>query len=266
MKSDILLSGVTAVAIHAFIFCVPLSKTKNKNIHAHIYKPIPISIISLQETVAAVPPVQASAQAPSKSRFETRSHMSVRETVISKKKPRLRKLIAARNMTVKQNITEHAKKPELAAIPDNQQELVKETFLDQMPIDGGKGIVNSSHVKTDSTGGHILRRVQGGIGPPQGNRASQDNIVYARPRYKENPLPHYPEVARRKGYEGKTLLRVKVLENGKAGKIEVEESSGFNVLDAAALRSVRGWTFVPGTINGKRTEQWIRVPVRFVLK
>ena len=266
MKSDILLSGVTAVAIHAFIFCVPLSKTKNKNIYAHIYKPIPISFISLQETVAAVPPVQASAQASSKSRFQTRSHMSVKETVVSKNKLRLRKLVAARKVTVKQNITEHAKKPELAAIPDNEQELVKETFLDQMPKNGGKGIDNSSHVKTDSVGGHILRRVQGSIGPPQGNRASQVNIVYARPMYKENPLPHYPEVARRRGYEGKTLLKVKVLENGKAGKIEVEESSGFNVLDAAALRSVRGWTFVPGTINGKRTEQWIRVPIRFVLK
>ncbi len=230
MKSDILLSAITAVAIHAFVFCVPPLKTNN-NTRAHIYQPIPISIIFPQEIVAAVPPGKASVKASTKPPSEARRHVSDTKKAIS-----------------------------------NQNKLIKESALDRMPEDRGKKTDSSPPVKTASAAGDIHSRVERVIGPTQGYRGAKANIVYARPRYKENPPPHYPEIARRRGYEGKTLLKVKVLENGKAGKIEIEESSGFKVLDTAALRSVRGWTFVPGTINGKRTEQWIRVPIKFVLK
>jgi len=99
-----------------------------------------------------------------------------------------------------------------------------------------------------------------------GSQQGQDVIVYARPRYKENPLPHYPKVARRRGYEGQTLLRVEVLENGKVGQIEIAGSSSFEILDNAALKSVKGWIFVPGTQNGERIDQWVMVPVRFSLR
>jgi protein TonB len=231
MKSDMLLSVITAVAIHAFIFCVPLLKTKNNKTRAHIYEPIPISIISPQETVAATPPAKASVKASIKPPSAGRRHVSGRKKAAS-----------------------------------HQNKLINESALDRMPEDQGQKIDRSPPVKTASAAGDIHRKLPRDSGPTRDNRAAKANIVYARPRYKDNPPPHYPEVARRRGYEGKTLLKVKVLKNGKAGKIEVEESSGFKVLDTAALRSVRGWTFVPGSINGKRTEQWIRVPIRFVLK
>ena len=245
MRRDILLSGVIAVAIHALILNVPLSKTKN-NTRAHIYDPISIRLICSQETVAAVPPVRVSTQVSVKPRSKAKSHASGSQTVISKKKVGSKKRLTVKNMALEQSSFEEAKKPELATNSDNQHNLVKENSLDRMPKDRGTRIHSKSPVKTASRG--------------------QDNIVYARPKYKENPLPHYPKIARRRGYEGKTLLRVKVLENGKAGKIEIEESSGFKVLDTAALNSVRDWTFVPGKIDGKITEQWIKVPIRFILK
>jgi TonB family protein len=246
MRRDILLSGVIAVAVHALIFSVPLSTTMNNNSHAYIYEPISVRVICPRQTAAAMRPVQGSAQAPVKPGSEARSHVSGRRTVISKKKVGSKKHLTVKNMAIRQDSPEEAKKSEHAANPDNQHKLVKESYRDRMPKDRGKKIDNSPPVKIASRG--------------------QDNIVYARPKYKENPLPHYPKIARRRGYEGKTLLRVKVLENGKTGKIEVEESSGFKVLDTAALKSVSDWTFVPGKINGKKTEQWISVPIRFVLK
>jgi protein TonB len=238
MKKNILLSGVTAVAIHALILSAPLSETKHNRTPGQIYEPISIRIISPQKTTAAAPPVQAPL------------------------KPRL----AAKDIPLKKSSPEEATKSELTANSSNQNKLVKVSFPDRMRKDQTKKIETTPPVKTASTAGHILRKREESIGTSQGKRAAQGNIVYARPKYKQNPTPHYPELAKRRGYEGKTLLKVKVLENGKAGNIQVEESSGFKVLDTAALRSVRGWTFVPGTINGKRTEQWIRVPIRFVLK
>jgi TonB family protein len=262
MKKNILLSGVTAVAIHALILSAPLSETKHNRTPGQIYEPISIRIISPQKTTAAAPPVQI----PIKPPFEAGSNVSCKQTVISKNKGDSSRLLAAKDIPLKKSSPEEATKSELTANSSNQNKLVKVSFPDRMRKDQTKKIETTPPVKTASTAGHGLRRGEESIGTSQEKGAAQGNIVYARPKYKQNPPPHYPEVAKRRGYEGKTLLKVKVLENGKAGNIEVEESSGFKVLDTAALRSVRGWTFVPGTINGKRTEQWIRVPIRFVLK
>lgn len=262
MKNNILLSGFTAVAIHALILSSPLPDSTHNSTHRQIYETISISVISPQETIAAAPPVKS----PIKPRFEAGSNVSCRQTVISKNKVDPSSLPAKKNIPLEQNSPEEATKPELAANRGNQSELVKVSFPDRVQKDQSKRIETGPPVKTTSTAGHILRRLEENIGPSKGNRAAQGNIVYARPKYKENPPPHYPETARRRGCEGRTILRVEVLENGKAGKIEIEGSSGFRVLDTAALESVRGWTFVPGTINGKRTAQWIRVPIRFVLE
>nr|GEZ41349.1 protein TonB, putative [Tanacetum cinerariifolium] len=60
-----------------------------------------------------------------------------------------------------------------------------------------------------------------------------------------NPPPEYPGAALRKGMEGRVILRIKVLPNGRAGSVEVTKSSGKQVLDDAAVETVRNWKFVP---------------------
>lgn len=251
MKTDILVSGAIAVAIHALIFSLPVSKAKS-NTRAHSYKPISISIIYSNKAVAALPPVHASAQALVKSTSELERDLSSSERTISRERITHKGAVVVKETTIIQRSPEEAIQPEPAP--------------SQMPKDRSKRIKSTPSVKTASAGRHILKSGQGSIGISRENRTIQESIVYARPEYKENTPPDYPEVARRRGYEGRALLRVKVLENGKPGEIEIEGSSGFKVLDNAALSSVKGWTFVPGRINGKRTEQWIRVPIRFILK
>jgi protein TonB len=91
-------------------------------------------------------------------------------------------------------------------------------------------------------------------------------ITYARPEYKKNPPPRYPGIARRRGYQGRTNLKVEVLKSGRVGRIKMVTSSGFDVLDKAALEAVKGWRFIPGTRNGNRTRQWVVVPIRFRLQ
>lgn len=96
-------------------------------------------------------------------------------------------------------------------------------------------------------------------------RAGGRVTTYARPEYEKNRPPDYPRLARRRGYEGRTRLNVEVLETGKVGRIEVAASSGFDLLDEAALEAVKGWRFIPGKSDGKRISQWVVVPVRFRL-
>ncbi|MEA1970677.1 MAG: energy transducer TonB, partial [Thermodesulfobacteriota bacterium] len=82
----------------------------------------------------------------------------------------------------------------------------------------------------------------------------------AAPRYLENSSPVYPSIAKRKGYEGTVLLSVKILANGTVAELRVKQSSGYSVLDRAALKAVEKWKFeIPFAM-------WVDVPVRFVLE
>lgn len=88
----------------------------------------------------------------------------------------------------------------------------------------------------------------------------------ATPRYKKNPPPEYPEMARRRGYEGEVLLAVLVSVNGTVASVKVKDSSGHSILDRAAVRAVAAWEFEPARRMGSPVPLWVDIPVRFVLK
>jgi TonB family protein len=52
----------------------------------------------------------------------------------------------------------------------------------------------------------------------------------------------------------------------KVADLRLSASSGYSVLDQAALASVKTWLFDPGTRGGERVEMWVKVPVRFQLE
>ena len=88
----------------------------------------------------------------------------------------------------------------------------------------------------------------------------------AVPLYKVNPLPEYPRIARKRGYQGTVVLEVLVDQNGRVGDLRLFTSSGHSILDKKAMASVKGWLFEPGTKGDKKLDMWVRVPVRFELK
>ena len=80
--------------------------------------------------------------------------------------------------------------------------------------------------------------------------------------------PHpqlYPESAQASGEEGTVLVDVYVRENGKVGKYNIAQSSGFGDLDNAALQSVLNWRFVPATRDGDTVPDWAVVKVVYQL-
>jgi periplasmic protein TonB len=78
--------------------------------------------------------------------------------------------------------------------------------------------------------------------------------------------PSYPSTARRLGVQGTTLLRVHVLEDGRVGGIDVEQSAGHPDLDQAATDAVRRWRFEPARRGEQAVAMWVRLPVEFRLK
>jgi len=94
-----------------------------------------------------------------------------------------------------------------------------------------------------------------------------DLIVVMKPRFAATPSPPpYPPRARELAQEGEVVLRALVRRRGAAEQIAVWRSSGFRLLDQAALHAVSRWQFEPATQDGRETEAWVQVPVRFELK
>jgi protein TonB len=72
-------------------------------------------------------------------------------------------------------------------------------------------------------------------------------------------------VAREKGYEGTVYLRVFVRVDGRVGQLAVDRTSGYEILDRAAVDSVKGWAFFPAKKSGRLVESWVLLPVKFAL-
>jgi protein TonB len=86
------------------------------------------------------------------------------------------------------------------------------------------------------------------------------------PKYYRNPKPPYPRIARRKGYEGIVVLKVEILPNGRVGEIRVKTSSGHRMLDRSALKTVKGWKFIPAKQGEDPIGMWAEIPIRFDLE
>jgi len=87
----------------------------------------------------------------------------------------------------------------------------------------------------------------------------------ACPDYERNPPPPYPRSARRLGLEGAVLLEVRVSARGTVEGLRVQQSSGYAVLDQAALKAVKGWRFRPALAGAVPIPWTVEVPVRFTL-
>ena len=101
---------------------------------------------------------------------------------------------------------------------------------------------------------------------PQPRPPPSSSLEEVPPAYKEIPAPEYPRTAKTRRYEGTVVLKVLVNREGKVGDLRLLQSSGYRILDRAAMKSVKDWLFKPGKRGDKEVEMWIDVPVRFELK
>lgn len=86
------------------------------------------------------------------------------------------------------------------------------------------------------------------------------NVAYVD---KKICTPKYPRVSRKRGERGKVLVRVFINRDGSSEKVELEQSSGFNRLDQAAMDSAKKCRFIPAKRNGRPVKTLATIPYTF---
>lgn len=81
-----------------------------------------------------------------------------------------------------------------------------------------------------------------------------------------NVQPDYPEMARRRGIQGRVVVRAVVSPAGRAVSVEVAQSSGSETLDRSAVDAVRGYSFMPASRGGAAVQGVAELPFTFRLQ
>ena len=149
-----------------------------------------------------------------------------------------------------------AKAPRTVTKP--QKKIVKSTAKPAPPVAVAQPQAQSSASSTSEKAFDATARTAKG--------GAAHAIIPARPRYRDNPPPAYPELARRRQMEGTVVLEALVNGNGRVDALNVHASSGYTLLDDTALRTVRKWLFVPGKKGDVPMSMSVLVPVRFALR
>jgi len=89
--------------------------------------------------------------------------------------------------------------------------------------------------------------------------ATLDSKVHNKP-------PAYPPDAARRGEEGVVVLLVQIAPDGSASAVDVQESSGYEVLDRAAQGAVARWHFRPPVEDGAPVAGTMEVDVHFAIR
>lgn len=91
-------------------------------------------------------------------------------------------------------------------------------------------------------------------------------IVVTTARFRVPPTPaKYPKRAHDLNQQGEALIRARIDFEGNTAEVLIWKSSGFVLLDNAALSAVRRWQFMPEQRNGMPVVAWVEIPVRFRL-
>ena len=94
-------------------------------------------------------------------------------------------------------------------------------------------------------------------------------IPYYKVEVKPQPIvqakPRYPDLARKAGIEGQTVVKALVDVDGSVMDVQILKSSGNQMLDEAALTAARNWKFSPAKQRDKFVRVYVSIPINFRL-
>lgn len=101
--------------------------------------------------------------------------------------------------------------------------------------------------------------------PDRTPRSSVSAATIRKPRPRAPINPSYPRRARRLGWEGTAVVRATVEADGSPTALHIVASSGYELLNQAALAAVRSTTFYPGIVGASQRRR-MNVDLRIVFQ
>jgi periplasmic protein TonB len=254
---QLLLAAVLAIAIHGLLFYLELPWSKRVPVIPEL-KTLSIMLTreKKQTPPAPVPPPASKSVIPPAS-----SEPEPTVTPVSKppEKPTPIRAEEKQRVAVQKKIPALLPPPVVEVKPAPPEKLVAETVLplaDVAPAKEETKAETASSRKSPSVSSEAAPSVTAGGG----------HIAEARPLYKENPPPYYPNIARKRNAQGTVVILALVNESGKVEDARVETSSGHALLDEAAVTAVKSWEFEPGRRGGVPVKSYVKLPITFQLK
>lgn len=117
---------------------------------------------------------------------------------------------------------------------------------------------DASHADTSvsNTAGRDVEQTAKGSVNTKGATAAGASAPRVDAGFRGNRVPDYPSISRRLGEQGSVLLKVMISPEGRAGEVQVLQSSGYARLDQSAAEAIRQWRFVPAMHDGKPVAAW----------
>lgn len=105
-----------------------------------------------------------------------------------------------------------------------------------------------------------------GVGWNSGPGSGQGGVAVDRmPAAVRRVKPVYPMAARRRGLNGRVVLRLYVDEHGGVREVRVQSAEPAGMFEAQAVAAARRWRFTPAMAHGEPVGMWMTLPVRFTL-
>lgn len=77
---------------------------------------------------------------------------------------------------------------------------------------------------------------------------------------------YYPDDALERGLEGRAIVSLLVTEDGRTRSVKIYKSSGYHLLDSAAVRTAETFVFSPAMVRNKPVRSSVIMPVEFKLR
>lgn len=96
-----------------------------------------------------------------------------------------------------------------------------------------------------NAGGESVNGSAGSAANTGGENAGPSLSGIAKPSILSKVNPAYPPAARQENLEGTVVVRIQILTSGRTGQVSIARSSGYPILDEAAIAAVEQWQFIP---------------------
>jgi periplasmic protein TonB len=223
-----------------------------------------ISIVSVDSKTISIPEIP-SLKAKLVS-FKAPEPVPVKEIIPEKVRPVIESKniiteINAEKKIVKKEILEKPVPPESKII-----EIVKTT---QKPIPENNIIVEKEIIEKETVVKNI--EIERHSVPEIKNETIENTFTGALTEikdatYRKQTPPVYPRRALELGQQGNVILHALIKPDGFPSELKIKDSSGYSLLDKAALAAVRKWEFEPTHKDGTTIASWVRVPIEFVIQ